>query len=80
MQQTADGHFLCLSVETITLNDSTELPYLAFGTGTALYQQSCVAQVKQAIESGFVHIDTAESTSSYLQSALARYRSLPCTG
>jgi hypothetical protein len=47
--------------ETITLNDSTSLPYLAFGTGTALFKQSCTQQVEEAIKAGFVHIDAAES-------------------
>ncbi|KAL7416108.1 NADP-dependent oxidoreductase domain-containing protein [Mrakia frigida] len=34
---------------------------LAFGTGTAIYGKDATSQVVQAIKSGFVHIDAAES-------------------
>lgn len=45
---------------SITLNDGTVLPSLAFGTGTAIYGKDATAQVVQAIKAGFVHIDCAE--------------------
>lgn len=44
---------------TITLNDGSHLPVLAFGTGTNLYGKDAEQQVKQAIEAGFIHIDCA---------------------
>ncbi|EKM55133.1 uncharacterized protein PHACADRAFT_195160 [Phanerochaete carnosa HHB-10118-sp] len=44
----------------IALNDGIQLPWLAFGSGTALWQQDAAAQVEHAIRAGFVHIDTAQ--------------------
>ena len=35
---------------SITLNDGTSMPALAFGTGTALYGKSAEEQVIQALE------------------------------
>jgi diketogulonate reductase-like aldo/keto reductase len=48
------------SVSTILLNDGTAVPALAFGTGTALYYRDAAKQVQNAIEAGFIHIDTAQ--------------------
>ncbi|KAI0082610.1 Aldo/keto reductase [Panus rudis PR-1116 ss-1] len=44
----------------IPLNDGNSIPWLAFGTGTALYQKEAKDQVLQAISSGIVHLDGAQ--------------------
>lgn len=48
------------SSATITLNDSTAAPWIAFGTGTALYNKDASDSVKQAIDGGFTHLDGAQ--------------------
>lgn len=45
---------------TIKLNDGTVVPWLAFGTGTALYQRSATDAAIQALSLGFTHLDTAQ--------------------
>jgi hypothetical protein len=44
----------------IPLNDGTSIPWLGFGSGTALYNQDATASVAQAIKAGFRHIDAAQ--------------------
>ena len=39
------------------LNDGTQVPWLAFGTGTALYCQDASDSVKAAIDAGITHLD-----------------------
>ncbi|KAJ7704717.1 NADP-dependent oxidoreductase domain-containing protein [Mycena olivaceomarginata] len=46
---------------TVSLNDGNEIPAIAFGTGTALSRKDVTHFVQQAIDSGFSHIDTAQS-------------------
>lgn len=46
--------------QTFTLNDGNRIPWLGFGTGTALYGQDAKAQVIQALENGIVHLDGAQ--------------------
>ncbi|TFK42440.1 NADP-dependent oxidoreductase domain-containing protein [Crucibulum laeve] len=48
------------SKPTFTLNDGTSVPWLAFGTGTALYGKDAAESVKQAIETGITHLDGAQ--------------------
>lgn len=48
------------SLPTVTLKGGKSLPILAFGVGTALYQQDCSQQVSQALQAGFRFLDTAE--------------------
>lgn len=43
-----------------TLSNGNELPWIGFGTGTALYQRSADHSVSTALEAGFIHIDCAE--------------------
>ncbi|KZP19559.1 Aldo/keto reductase [Athelia psychrophila] len=50
-----------MSSTTIKLNDDTSVPWIAFGTGTALYRKDAAAQVKQAIDGGFTHLDGAQA-------------------
>jgi diketogulonate reductase-like aldo/keto reductase len=48
---------------TIPLNDGTHIPWLAFGTGTALYKQDATDAVRMAIDNGIVHLDGAQAYS-----------------
>lgn len=43
-----------------TLNDGTRVPWLAFGTGTALFSQDAADAVRLAIQSGITHLDGAQ--------------------
>jgi len=45
---------------TITLNDSNTTPWIAYGTGTALYQKDVTNYIQLAITSGFTHLDGAQ--------------------
>jgi diketogulonate reductase-like aldo/keto reductase len=45
---------------TITLNDGNEIPWLGFGTGTALYGRDAKDLVSMAIKTGIVHLDGAQ--------------------
>jgi diketogulonate reductase-like aldo/keto reductase len=44
----------------VTLNDGNSLPWLAFGTGSALYEQDATDSVRIAIENGITHLDGAQ--------------------
>jgi diketogulonate reductase-like aldo/keto reductase len=46
---------------TIKLNDDNELPAIAFGSGSVLRGHDATAYVKQALDNGFRHIDTAQA-------------------
>ncbi|KZT31865.1 Aldo/keto reductase [Sistotremastrum suecicum HHB10207 ss-3] len=48
-------------VTTITLNDGSKIPIIAFGTWTAGHGQIVTDRVEQALDTGFDHIDTAQS-------------------
>lgn len=43
-----------------TLNDGTTTPWIAFGTGTALYKKDAAEAVRVAIENGVTHLDGAQ--------------------
>ncbi|THU81259.1 Aldo/keto reductase [Dendrothele bispora CBS 962.96] len=49
-----------MSQPHIPLNDGTSAPWLAFGTGTALYKQDAANSVRSAIETGIRHLDGAQ--------------------
>ncbi|KAH9935129.1 Aldo/keto reductase [Epithele typhae] len=49
-----------MSPHTITLNDGRKIPFIGFGTGTALYGRDAEASVQRAIEVGVVHLDGAQ--------------------
>ena len=49
-----------MSALTIPLNDGSQIPWLAFGTGTALYSKNATKSVLAAIKAGFVHFDGAQ--------------------
>lgn len=44
----------------IKLNDGTTIPWLAFGSGTALFGNEVSQDVERAIKAGFRHIDAAQ--------------------
>lgn len=45
--------------DTVVLNDGTKYPPLAFGTGSKWKEKDVAEYVEQALETGFIHIDTA---------------------
>jgi len=45
---------------TITLNDGTCVPWLGFGTGSALFRQDATEFVRSAIDNGIIHLDGAQ--------------------
>lgn len=46
-----------------TLNDGSQIPWLAFGTGTALYGKDAADLVRIAIENNIIHLDGAQAYS-----------------
>ncbi|KAG6860950.1 hypothetical protein C0995_005614 [Termitomyces sp. Mi166 len=50
-----------MTIRTITLNDGTAIPWLAFGTGTALYGKNAAEPIRVAIENGITHLDGAQA-------------------
>ncbi|KAL5512640.1 hypothetical protein ACEPAG_2906 [Sanghuangporus baumii] len=49
-----------MPVKLYQLADGIHIPWMAFGTGTALYQKECVAACKLALSVGFTHLDAAQ--------------------
>jgi diketogulonate reductase-like aldo/keto reductase len=49
-----------MSISRITLNDGTKAPWLAFGSGTALYNKDASSPIEVAIKTGIDHLDAAE--------------------
>ncbi|KAF8843548.1 Aldo/keto reductase [Paxillus ammoniavirescens] len=49
-----------MPVSTLALNDGTQVPWIAFGTGTALYARDAEQAVTVAIKNGFTHLDGAQ--------------------
>ncbi len=49
-----------MPIPTVRLPSGVELPRLAFGTGTALYQSAAAKQVTMALNAGFRFVDGAE--------------------
>jgi len=47
-------------MKTIKLSDGTSAPWLAFGTGTALYNKEAKEGVLLAFQRGFQHVDAAQ--------------------
>ncbi|KAJ7588542.1 NADP-dependent oxidoreductase domain-containing protein [Mycena floridula] len=45
---------------SLTLNDGTQMPWIAFGSGTAHLKQDATDAIRMAIENGFTHLDTAQ--------------------
>ncbi|KZV68439.1 Aldo/keto reductase [Peniophora sp. CONT] len=59
-------------VPTVKLNDGSEIPSIAFGTGSKLKFTDVTQYVQNALEAGFSHIDTAAfyDTEQYVATAL----------
>ncbi|OJA21298.1 hypothetical protein AZE42_10712, partial [Rhizopogon vesiculosus] len=49
-----------MSVSTLALNDGSQVPWMAFGTGTALYRKDAEDAIRLAIDNGFTHLDGAQ--------------------
>lgn len=49
-----------MPIPLLTLNDGTKAPWIAFGTGTALYSKDAQQSVIIAIQNGFTHLDGAQ--------------------
>ena len=48
-------------MKTFTLAGGINVPQIAFGSGTAHYQQECTENILAALEVGMRHIDTAQA-------------------
>jgi diketogulonate reductase-like aldo/keto reductase len=46
--------------KSFTLNTGSSIPWLGFGTGTALFGKDAASLVKQAIDNGIIHLDGAQ--------------------
>ncbi|KAH7929704.1 Aldo/keto reductase [Leucogyrophana mollusca] len=49
-----------MPVSALPLNNGQEVPWIAFGTGTALFSKDAADAVRVAIENGFTHLDGAQ--------------------
>ncbi|KAG1743756.1 uncharacterized protein EDB91DRAFT_1125818 [Suillus paluster] len=49
-----------MTISTFTLNDGNQVPWIAFGTGTAIFQQDAKDTVESAIANGFTHLECAQ--------------------
>ncbi|OAX43741.1 Aldo/keto reductase [Rhizopogon vinicolor AM-OR11-026] len=49
-----------MTISTLALNDGNQVPWIAFGSGTAFYQQDAQTAMQTAIASGFTHLDCAQ--------------------
>ncbi|KAG2078194.1 Aldo/keto reductase [Suillus decipiens] len=49
-----------MTVSTLPLNDGHQVPWIAFGTGTTLFQEDAEDAIRLAIDNGFTHLDGAQ--------------------
>lgn len=49
-----------MPVSTLALNDGTQAPWIAFGTGTVLFKKDVTRAITIAIQNGFTHLDGAQ--------------------
>jgi diketogulonate reductase-like aldo/keto reductase len=49
-----------MAISTLTLNDGNQVPWIAFGSGTAFFQQDAQTAMQTAIATGFTHLDCAQ--------------------
>ncbi|KAG2020024.1 aldo-keto reductase, variant 2 [Coprinopsis cinerea AmutBmut pab1-1] len=54
------GSVLHSRMSTVKLNDGNQIPWLGFGTGTALYNKDATDNVRLALDNGVVHLDGAQ--------------------
>lgn len=50
-----------MPLSTLALNDGTQTPWIAFGTGTALFNKDATMAITVAIQNGFTHLDGAQT-------------------
>ena len=50
-----------MRVSTLALNDGHNVPWMAFGTGTAFYGKDATKAVAVAIRNGFTHLDGGQA-------------------
>lgn len=48
------------SIPTVKLNDGNEIPWIGFGTGTAVFGKDVTDVVRLALDNGMVHLDGAQ--------------------
>lgn len=63
-----------MTIKTFPLADGTSIPWVGFGTGTALYKQDCTTAVLRAMSAGFTHLDCAQmySNEEYMGAAVTQ--------
>lgn len=49
-----------MPISTLALNDGHQVPWIAFGTGTALFGKDAERAIRLAIDNGFTHLDGAQ--------------------
>ncbi|KAG0692580.1 NADP-dependent oxidoreductase domain-containing protein [Suillus ampliporus] len=49
-----------MTISTLALNDGNKVPWMAFGTGTVIFQKDAKDTVELAIANGFTHLDCAQ--------------------
>ena len=49
-----------MPIKSLKLLSGNSVPWIAYGTGTALYQQDCANACKMALNAGFRHLDAAQ--------------------
>jgi len=49
-----------MPVSALALNDGSKTPWIAFGTGTALFGKDAELAIHLAIDNGFTHLDGAQ--------------------
>jgi len=62
-----------------TLNDGNAIPWLPYGTGTAIFRRDATDSVKLALDSGITHIDAAQKyrNEDTVGDVIAKYLSTP---
>ena len=49
-----------MPISALTLNDGNKVPWMALGTGTALFNKDTTEAITVAIQNGFTHLDGAQ--------------------
>lgn len=53
-------HTYNMAISTLALNDGSQVPSIAFGSGTAFFAQDAQTAMQTAISVGFTHLDCAQ--------------------
>lgn len=54
------GRSSIMTISTLPLNDGNQVPWIAFGTGTALFRKDAEDAIRLALDNGFTHLDGAQ--------------------